>query len=160
VLPELLVGAYPALDDLAWLATAHGVGAVLNLQNDFDLAAKRLTLAALEAGGAAAALAFARHPVPDGDAPGLARALPDLVALLDRLIAAYGCVYLHCNAGMNRAPTVAIAYLHDRRALPLAEAIGFVKARRVCLPYVGALEAAYPAPASLRGTQAVSWRRP
>ena len=150
ILPDLLVGSYPKPSDLAWLAGERGVRAVLNLQDDFDLAAKRLTLLDLEVACAAADVAFARTPVADGDSEGLARRLPDLVALLDRLIRAHGRTYLHCNAGMNRAPTVAIAYLHVHRAIPLRDAIRHVKARRSCLPYVAALEAAFPRRPSLR----------
>lgn len=148
--PELYVGSYPAPDDLAWLASEHGIRAVLNLQDDFDLAAKRLTLPALERAAATAGIAFARVPVVDGDAEGLALLLPDVVTLLDDLVRTHGRTYLHCNAGMNRAPTVAIAYLHVHHALPLRDAIRHMKRRRSCLPYVSALHAAYPARPSLR----------
>ena len=54
-------------------------------------------------------------------------------------------VYLHCNAGMNRAPTIAIAYLHVHHAMPLLEARDFVKTRRACLPYMTVLEARFAA---------------
>lgn len=147
----LWIGSYPEPDDYAWLAERHGVTAVLNLQDDFDLAAKRLTLAHLDAAARAAGLAFARMPVVDGDAPGLARQLPAIVATLHGLIREHGPAYVHCNAGINRAPTVAIAYLHVHEPLPLRDAIRLVKACRSCLPYVTALDAAYPPRPSLRG---------
>jgi protein-tyrosine phosphatase len=148
--PDLCVGSYPAADDYAWLADEHGVRAVLNLQDDFDLAAKRLTLAELERSATDAGLGFARVPIPDGDADGLARRLPAIVGVLDELIRTHGCAYVHCNAGMNRAPTVVIAYLHVHGGLTLGEAIRRVKERRSCLPYVSALRAAYPSRPSLR----------
>ena len=151
VTPDLWVGAYPEPDDYAWLADTHGVRAVLNLQDDFDLAAKRLDVTTLEGAARTAGLAFVRTPVTDGDAAGLAFQLPAMVALLAALIADHGSTYLHCNAGINRAPTVAIAYLHVHQRLPLPEAIHTMKARRSCLPYVSALTAAYPSRASLRG---------
>jgi protein-tyrosine phosphatase len=148
--PELCVGSYPGPDDFAWLASEHAVRAVLNLQDDFDLAAKRLSAGDLERAAGAAGLAFARVPVVDGDAEALALRLPALVASLDDLVRTHGRTYLHCNAGMNRAPTVAIAYLHVHRALPLRDAIRHVKRHRPCLPYVSALQAAYPSRPSLR----------
>ena len=148
--PELWVGAYVEPEDFAWLATALGVRAVLSLQDDFDLASKRLVLGDLEDAARASGVAFARIPVTDGDSVGLARRLPDAVALLAELIRAHGPTYLHCNAGINRAPTVAIAYLHVHHALPLRDAIEYLKTRRVCLPYVSALEAAYLGRPSLR----------
>ena len=48
-------------------------------------------------------------------------------------------VFLHCNAGCNRAPTVAIAYLRAYHAMSLAEARDFFKARRPCGPYMNVL---------------------
>jgi protein-tyrosine phosphatase len=63
--------------------------------------------------------------------------------MIDVAISAGRRVYLHCNAGMNRAPTIAIAYLHVHRQLPLHEARDFVKARRHCVPYMTVLEARY-----------------
>ena len=148
--PELWVGGYLEADDFAWLATALGIHAVLSLQDDFDLASKRLMLGDLEQAARASGVAFARVPIADGDTVGLARRLPETVALLAKLIQDHGPTYLHCNAGINRAPTVAIAYLHVHHALPLRDAIDHLKERRVCLPYVSALEAAYGARPSLR----------
>ena len=48
VLPELLVGEYPRVEDLPWLRDEHGVTAVVNLQDDADLASKRLRAPDLE----------------------------------------------------------------------------------------------------------------
>src|SRR3989442_1777383 len=111
--PALLVGAYPLAEDAAWLRDEHGVTAVLSLQDDADLASKGVALAALEYAYRARGLGFHRIPVPDGDV----QRLGEIVALLGRLIEADGRVYLHCNAGLNRAPTAAIAYLHMREGL-------------------------------------------
>jgi len=150
VLPALLVGAYPNVGNLAWLAEEHGVEAVVCLQDDFDLAAKRLSLAALQAECRRLGLAHHRVPIPDGDADVMASRLPELVGLLGDLIAAGRRVYLHCNGGMNRAPTAAIAYLHVTRGHALAEATRLVKSRRHCVPLAGALEAVYGADTRLR----------
>lgn len=143
ILPELLVGEYPNPHDLAWLAAEHGVTALLSLQDDADLASKRLRLRDVEAACGAAGIAFERVPVPDGDPDFLAARLPDVVARLHARLAGGARVYLHCNAGLNRAPTVAIAYVHVHRGLPLDEATAFVKARRVAVPYLRALDACY-----------------
>jgi protein-tyrosine phosphatase len=47
--------------------------------------------------------------------------------------------FLHCNAGCNRAPTLAIAYLHAYHNMTLTEARDFFKARRPCGPYMEVL---------------------
>jgi protein-tyrosine phosphatase len=141
--PALLIGEYPTPEDAAWLRDEHGVTAVLSLQDDADLASKGLRLAALERAYGAHGLAFHRVPVPDGDDRNLAARLAEIVALLRGLIEAGGRVYVHCNAGLNRAPTVAIAYLHVCEGLPLEDARTEVKRLRHCVPYMRALEACY-----------------
>jgi dual specificity protein phosphatase-like protein len=137
--PALLVGEYPLPEDAAWLRAEHGVTAVVCLQDDADLAGKGLVLSALEQAYRAHDIAFHRIPVLDGDDRNLAARLGEIVALLGALIDAGGRVYLHCNAGLNRAPTAAIAYLHAREGLPLDEARDTVKRCRHCVPYMRAL---------------------
>lgn len=143
ILDNLMVGEYPNPDDVGWLRDVHGVTAVLSLQDDTDLASKNLALATLERAYAGAGLRFHRVPVPDGATDVLGARLPAIVALIGELLGAGERVYLHCNAGMNRAPTAAIAYLHVHRELSLPAARDFVKARRACVPYMRVLEARY-----------------
>jgi protein-tyrosine phosphatase len=143
VLPELLVGEYPRVEDLSWLRDAHGVTAVVSLQDDADLASKRLRAADLENACVALGLRHHRDPVADGDPEALAVRLPVIVDRVHALIDAGGRVYLHCNAGYNRAPTVAIAYLHVHRGLSLDDACALVKQQRSCVPYMSALRALY-----------------
>jgi len=145
IVPELLVGEYPTPDDVAWLRSEHGVTAVLSLQDDADLGSKGLRLRDLERAYVANALQFRRIPVPDCDNDILAARLDASIAVLRAWHAEGGRVYLHCNAGMNRAPTVAIAYLHVVHGLPLLEARDFVKQRRYCVPYMRVLESHFHA---------------
>ncbi|XP_042894922.1 dual specificity protein phosphatase 19 isoform X2 [Parasteatoda tepidariorum] len=44
-----------------------------------------------------------------------------------------GCVLVHCNAGVSRAPTIVIAYLMKTNHMALKEAFNFVKSIR---PYI------------------------
>ena len=141
--PHLLVGEYPTPEDIAWLRDEHGVTAVVSLQDDADLASKGLRLAVLERAYREHGLAFHRIPVPDGDDQNLVTRLREIVAVLGGLVDAGGRVYLHCNAGFNRAPTVAIAYLHVHERLPLEAARIEVKRLRHCVPYVRALQACF-----------------
>jgi protein-tyrosine phosphatase len=143
VLPELLVGEYPRVEDLAWLRDQHGITAVVSLQDDADLASKRLRATDLEDACLALGLAHPHAPVADSDPDALAIRLPGIVDRLHALIDAGGRVYLHCNAGYNRAPTVAIAYLHVHRGLSLDDACALVKQQRSCVPYMSALRARY-----------------
>ncbi|MGH7789994.1 MAG: dual specificity protein phosphatase family protein [Candidatus Binatia bacterium] len=143
VLPELAVGEYPTPDDAVWLRQRPGIDAVVSLQDDIDLERKGLDLRALEVAYAAQGIAFHRIPVTDGEAEMLRAHIDALVSLLDGLLRAGRRVYLHCNAGLNRAPTVAIAYLHVHRGHRLDAARDLVKARRPCVPFMRMLAAHY-----------------
>jgi atypical dual specificity phosphatase len=141
IVPGLVVGEYPTAEDAAWLRDTHGITAVVSLQDDGDLASKGLRVARLDAAYRRAGLVFHRIPIPDGDAGAVAARLDELLELVDGLVVAGGCVYLHCNAGFNRAPTIAIAWLHARRGMTLDEARDHVKGVRPCVPYMRILEA-------------------
>lgn len=142
ILPELMVGEYPLPSDAAWLKVEHGVTAVLSLQDDADLSSKGLRHVDLKDAFAEHGLPFQRIPITDNDAAMLSCRLDEIVQQIHDL-AQSGRVYLHCNAGMNRAPTAAIAYVHVWHHLPLAKAYDFVRQRRFCVPYKSVLEARY-----------------
>lgn len=141
ILPQLIVGEYPTPEDAGWLQSTHGVTAVVSLQDDADLASKGLRLPELVTEYRARGLSFERIAVADCDTDGLRAQLETLLHVLDRLLRRGERVYLHCNAGMNRAPTVAIAYLHAHCGLTLLEARDLVKQRRSCVPYMSVLAA-------------------
>ncbi len=136
VIPLLAVGEYPTADDAAWLRHGVDVRGVVSLQDDVDLQRKGLCAATLAQALAAHGIAWHRHPVGDGDLEAMDGALDAIVRCLDRHIAAGERVYLHCNAGFNRAPTVAIAYLHRHAGLTLDAACATVKSVRPCVPYM------------------------
>lgn len=139
--PNLLIGEYPTPEDAAWLHDELGVTAVVSLQDEADLASKGVRLSALERAYRTQGVKFHRIPVRDGDDQGLVARLGDIVNLLGQLVDDGERVYVHCNAGLNRAPTAAIAYLHAREGLTLEAARDLVKGCRPCVPYMRALEA-------------------
>ena len=140
ILPELLIGEYPRPQDVAWLKQVHGVTAVLNLQDDEDLKVKGLDLESLTASYQRHGVTMVRIPIPDASADHLERALDSTVARLQGLIESGERVYLHCNAGLNRAPTVAIAFIHVHRTMALSEATALVRKRRSCAPFTVMLQ--------------------
>jgi protein-tyrosine phosphatase len=137
---HLLVGEYPTAADAGWLAEEHGVTSVVSLQDDADLASKGLELAALERAYREAGLSFQRFPVPDGDEGHLVARLAAVVGHITRVVDAGGRVYLHCNAGYNRAPTVAIAFLTAHEGLSPESARAAMRACRACVPYMRAVQ--------------------
>lgn len=136
ILPTLFVGEYPRVEDVGWLKQEFYISAVLSLQDADDLAAKSIALPALMTAYRQHRIVFRRLPVADFNCASLAKALPQALRELHTLIQGGHTVLVHCNAGCNRAPTVAIAYLHQHGGMSLAAARDFVKAQRPCGPYM------------------------
>ena len=137
IVPGLLVGEYPRLEDVEALCRERGVSAVLSLQDEHDLWDKGLSLGELEAAYRRRGVVFRRVPIVDMNERDLSERLPEAVDALHELASAGHTVLLHCNAGVNRAPSVAIAYLCSHRGMTLDEAFDLVKERRgYCLPYM------------------------
>ena len=137
---QLLIGEYPRREDAEWLKREHRVTAVHSLQDEDDFRLHGIDLAALRAEYAAHGIHFAHTPIPDGSEDAVRERLAQALADLDALLEPGARVYLHCNAGMNRAPTVAIAYLRAHRQMSLNEAMAHVKRRRPCGPFMAMLE--------------------
>jgi protein-tyrosine phosphatase len=137
---ELLVGEYPSQADIAWLKDTYGITAVHNLQDDDDLRMNGLDNRELSAEYDAHGIDYVRTPIQDGSADAMAERLEVALHDLRDLVGDGSRVYLHCNAGMNRAPTLAIAFLRAYRQMSLEEAMKLVKQHRACGPFMTVLE--------------------
>jgi len=151
IVPELLVGEYPRHEDIAWLRENFAVSAVHNLQDDEDLRLNSLDIAAMRETYGRHGIKLVRTPIQDGSADAMRERLEVALEDLRALVASHRPVYLHCNAGLNRAPTLAIAYLRACRKMSLDEALAHVKRRRSCGPFMTVLED-YFGPRHLRPT--------
>ena len=137
---ELLVGEYPSQDDIGWLKDTYGITAVHNLQDDDDLRMNGLDAVLLRSEYDALGIDYVRTPIQDGSADAMAERLEVALHDLRELVDSNGRVYVHCNAGMNRAPTLAIAFLRAYRQMSLDEAMLLVKKQRACGPFMTVLE--------------------
>jgi len=157
--PSLLVGTQPLHgDDVATLASEHGVTHVVCLQQDKDAREWGVDLGAVAAAAASLGLAHHRAPATDFDPADLRRALPSAVRAIERGVAAGGRVYVHCTAGLGRAPAAAVAYLfwfggeaHGTHTLD--DAHRHVTAVRPCGPKVEAVRGATYDLAAAPGTR-------
>jgi protein-tyrosine phosphatase len=145
IFPGLLIGEYPLPGDMRWLVSQHGVSTIVNLQDAHDLGALRLDLRDLRDAAAECGVTYHHFPVPDCRPDDLRHVLHDILATLADAEARGQVTFLHCNAGLNRAPTAAIAYVHARAGMSLAAACALVKSRRACGPYMRVLEAFFAA---------------
>jgi protein-tyrosine phosphatase len=136
----LLVGEYPRDHDIEWLRNEDGVTAIHNLQDDEDLRINALDIALLHEVSARHGIKLVRTPIQDGSAEDMALRLRAALGDLAALVEDRERVYLHYNAGLNRAPTLAIAYLRAHGGMSLDEALASVKRRRSCGPFMTVLE--------------------
>lgn len=113
VTPALYVGPQHRANGKRALAQA-GIAYILNMRSEFDDAAHGLTPDTHPDGSPADARASYCHlPTPDDEAPSMAH-LAQGIAFIESAIDGGGKVYIHCSAGVGRAPTMAAAYLIRR----------------------------------------------
>ncbi len=144
VFDDVFVGTAPhTRTDVERLVSALGVTAVLNLQTDEDNRRWGIPWAELEAAYADRHVVVERQPIRDFDGDDLVCRVEQAVDVLDRLLAVGHRVYLHCTAGQQRSPAVAIGFLVRHRGLSLDEAVARITRRRQCAPDLEALAAVY-----------------
>jgi atypical dual specificity phosphatase len=143
VLPNLFVGSYPrSHEDIDRLRWDFGITAVLNMQSDADMIALSVPWYRLEPYYAELDIEVRRVPVRDFDPDDLRRQLPRCVEGLDDLLQQGHTVYVHCNMGMNRSPSVVIAYLIWVLGWNFEKATAHVLQCRACAPYVDVIRMA------------------
>lgn len=131
VTAALVVGTCPMTpDDLARIHTEAGVSAVLSVQHDDCLAYWSLDYDVMKAKGRALGLVMRRAPMRDFDLEDQQRHLPYAVAALTQLRADGHRVYVHCTAGLGRAPLTVLGYLALVEGRDPHEAIRLIQARR------------------------------
>lgn len=135
--PYLYIGSAPRSgEDAGRLKQNWGITAVLSLQTDGDLSVDGLRWEQVQGWYAAAGMAAERVPIEDFSPRTLAERMDEAVEALRRLVSTGAIVYLHCTAGINRSPTIAIAYLCRVHGLPVDQALAEVRAQRPrVLPY-------------------------
>lgn len=143
ILPQLFVGACPVEPaDIEQLRKEFGITAVLNLQTEEDFLFWGISWEQLESAYRAADIQLVRVPVQDFNPEELRRKLPACVKALQELLQAGHRVLVHCTLGINRSPSVVVAYLHWIEGMPLENALTYVKQRRSCDPYEEAIRLA------------------
>ncbi len=140
ILPRLFVGSCPArTDDIDHLKADYGVTAILNLQTDHDFDYYDLDWGRIAAHCQKLAIQVRRVPIRDFDGLDLKEKLPEGVAALDELLAGDQTVYIHCNIGVGRSPSVVIAYLVWSQGWKLDDALEHVTRCRSCSPNLEAI---------------------
>ncbi len=140
ILPNLFVGSFPqGPEDVDRLRRDFGITGVLNVQTNDDMANWGLDWRRLEPYYRRLGIEVRRVPVRDFDADDLRRQLPKCADAIDELLRADRIVYVHCNMGVNRSPSIVIAYLHWIEGWDLQRAADHVMRCRPCDPYLDAI---------------------
>ncbi len=112
ITPSIVVGTCPRTPgDLERIRTEAPASAILSLQHDDCHAYWGIDAAQLAGAAAELGLTLARHPIRDFDIEDMRRQLPAAVALLAELQAAEHRTYVHCTAGLGRAPLTVLGFL-------------------------------------------------
>lgn len=141
ILTNLYIGSHPNQREEIDQLDEIGVTAVLSLQSDEDLSRHRVIWRELITYYETLNIAVHRVPILDFDNDDLLANLPDAVRLLRELLDEHN-VFVHCTAGLNRAPSIVIAYLHWCQQWSLNKAARYVKRRHPCLPAMDAIRSA------------------
>ncbi|MSP91302.1 MAG: hypothetical protein EXR79_05810 [Myxococcales bacterium] len=140
VADRLFVGPCPSSPERIRAVHAAGVRTLLCLQTDDDLDGLGMQWPLLYRFLMAQGISAHRCAIRDFDDAALARGLPAAVERVSDLHQGGGSVYLHCTAGINRSPTVAIGFLVAHGGLDFDTAWRQVTERRPCAPNRTALD--------------------
>ncbi|CAK8567791.1 unnamed protein product [Lathyrus sativus] len=141
---NLIVGSQPQKpEDVDHLKNEEGVAYILNLQQDKDAEFWGIDLQSIIKRCREVEIRHMRRPAVDFDPNSLRSALPKAVSSLEWAISeGKGKVYVHCTAGLGRAPAVAIAYLFWFCDMNLNEAYDMLTSKRPCGPNKKAIRGA------------------
>lgn len=135
--PHIILGSQPqGPEDVTRLAEEEGVGAILNVQEDKDMAYWKVDLPAVMRRCQELGVEHHRRPAVDFDPNSLRQRLPGMVGVIARCVAEDKTVYVHCTAGLGRSPAAVIAYLFwfSEPRVNLQKAYDFVTGLRPCGP--------------------------
>ncbi|KAK9167968.1 hypothetical protein Syun_000108 [Stephania yunnanensis] len=109
----LIVGSQPQKpEDIDHLKEEQNVAYILNLQQDKDIEYWGIDLKSIIKRCEEFGIHHMRHPAKDFDPDSLRSGLPKAVSSLEWAISeGKGRVYVHCTAGLGRAPAVGIAFI-------------------------------------------------
>ncbi|MEM7358130.1 MAG: dual specificity protein phosphatase family protein [Pseudomonadota bacterium] len=140
---DIFVGSAPQSSvDVARLKQMK-ITAVLSLQSDEDFAAHRIDWQKVEKAYQYNDIQVYRFPIIDFDPVDLGLKLAEPVQQLNRLLATGHRLYVHCNAGVCRAPATVLTYLCHYRGMTMEQGLEYIRRNRPqANPYLSAVKKA------------------
>lgn len=119
------------------------ITAVLSLQSDADLKSHNIDWKKLQSAYEYNNIHAQRFPVIDFDELDLGEKLPAPVNTLNQMLEMQHRVYVHCNAGICRAPATVLTYLCHFRGMTPEEGLAYLRKERPQVhPYMSAVNIA------------------
>ncbi|GFP90981.1 phosphoglucan phosphatase dsp4 amyloplastic [Phtheirospermum japonicum] len=142
--PDLIVGSCLQTPEDVDKLRSIGVKTIFCLQQDSDLEYFGVDIAAIrEYANICGDIQHLRAEIRDFDAFDLRMRLPAVVSKLHKAINKNGGVaYIHCTAGLGRAPATAVAYMFWIQGYTLSEAHTLLMSKRPCFPKLDAIKSA------------------
>lgn len=142
--PDLIVGSCLQTPEDVDKLRSIGVKTIFCLQQDPDLEYFGVDITAIrEYAGSWDDVEHLRAEIRDFDAFDLRMRLPAVVSKLHKAINRNGGVtYIHCTAGLGRAPATVLAYMFWIQGYKLDEANGLLLSKRSCFPKLDAIKSA------------------
>ncbi|KAK3004493.1 hypothetical protein RJ639_018756 [Escallonia herrerae] len=136
ILDNLIVGSQPQkAEDIDHLKEEVNVAYILNLQQDGDIEYWGVDLKSIIERCQRRQIRHMRRPARDFDPDSLRSGLPKAVSSVEwAILEGKGRVYIHCTAGLGRAPAVAIAYMFWFCDMDLNTAYNTLTLKRPCGP--------------------------
>ncbi|XVE99170.1 hypothetical protein REPUB_Repub03eG0174200 [Reevesia pubescens] len=144
ILPDLIVGSCLQTPEDVDKLRKVGVKTIFCLQQDSDLEYFGVDIGAIQDYAKKCGdIEHIRARIRDFDSFDLRVRLPAVVCKLYKAINRNGDVtYIHCTAGLGRAPAVAMAYMFWVQGYKLTEAHSFLLSKRSCFPKLDAIKSA------------------
>uniref|UniRef100_A0A0D9XNA0 Tyrosine specific protein phosphatases domain-containing protein n=1 Tax=Leersia perrieri TaxID=77586 RepID=A0A0D9XNA0_9ORYZ len=141
---SLIVGSQPQKpEDIDHLKDEENVAFILCLQQDKDIEYWSIDFQSIVNRCKELGIKHIRRPAVDFDPDSLRTQLPKAVSSLEWAISeGKGRVYVHCTAGLGRAPAVAISYMFWFENMDLKTAYEKLTSKRPCGPNRRAIRAA------------------
>lgn len=145
--PGIFIGPYPQVPADVDAMAGRGVSGVFNVQTDEDFKHRGVQWDVLMERYNKHGIKVVRYPIRDFDRESLQKNLHGATHALNELVREGRKVYVHCTAGMGRAPACVVAYLCWVKKMELETAVAHVKRHRtVAVPNVPAIEQALKQP--------------
>ncbi|KAL3323743.1 hypothetical protein AABB24_038083 [Solanum stoloniferum] len=142
--PDLIVGSCLQTPEDVDKLRSIGVKTVFCLQQNPDLEYFGVDINAIrEYANKCGDIEHLRAEIRDFDAFDLRLRLPAVISILNNAINRNGGVtYIHCTAGLGRAPAVALTYMFWVQGYKLSEAFDLLMSKRSCFPKLDAIKSA------------------